>query len=65
MTDPSEEKVRRADQMRISWEEGRQEGMEMAAKIVEEHLIYGNRENPEWAQRIIAGEIRRRASELG
>lgn len=44
---------------------GYRDGMMMAAKIVEEPLIYGNRENPAWAQRIIAGEIRRRASELG
>jgi hypothetical protein len=46
-------------------EAGYKAGMMEAAKIVEENLIYGNREDPAWAQRIIAGEIRRRASELG
>jgi hypothetical protein len=44
---------------------GRKAGLEEAATIALENLIYGNRENPQWAQRIIAEAIRRRASEIG
>jgi hypothetical protein len=43
---------------------GRKAGLEEAAVIAVDHLIYANRENPEWAQRIIAEAIRRRASEV-
>ena len=49
----------RIDAMNQAWAEGRKAGLEEAAKIVERGMIYGNRESPQWAQRIIASEIRR------
>ncbi len=56
-----------ATNLNVAYEDGLKKGwkagMEEAAKIVERNMIYGNRENPMWAQSIIAGEIRRRAGE--